>query len=195
MCGKLGVQPKCSYCSTQCRRAAQAERVRQPPLATLRPCVSCGQEFRPTYARSLSRYCSDLCRPDQRGPLRRAYEERDPETFFAALVCQADTATDCWIWPKLNDGYPVLRVRGRDLPLHRAVLEMKHDAPLGSQAAHHACANTACVNPDHLQPVTHRENIAEMLSRQSYLARIRELEAALAMVAPDHPLLAVIEVA
>jgi hypothetical protein len=56
------------------------------------------------------------------------------------------------------------------------------------------CANSACVNPDHLQPVTHRENVAEMMARQSLLARIRELEARLAEVAPGDPLLDVIDV-
>lgn len=40
-----------------------------------------------------------------------------------------------------------------------------------------------------LQPVTHAQNSAEMLARQAYLARIRELEEALAVVAPTHPLL------
>jgi heme oxygenase len=72
---------------------------------------------------------------------------------------------------------------------------MKHGASLGSQAAHHACANTTCVNPDHLQPVTHRENIAEMMARKAYVARIRELEAALTEIQPSHPLLSVIAVA
>lgn len=133
---------------------------------------------------------------DQRRPLRYAYEEGDRDLFFAALVAQADTSGDCWVWPRLNrSGYPAARFAGKDVALHRLVLEMKHGASLGSQHAHHTCANAACVNPEHLQPVTHRDNVAEMLARQSYLARIAELENALAVVAPNHPLLAVIRVA
>ena len=78
--------------------------------------------------------------------------------------------------------------------MHRAVLEAKEGAILGSQAAHHKCANSHCVNPDHLQPVTHRENAAEMMARKSLTARIRELEVALGEVAPGHELLKVIPV-
>lgn len=61
--------------------------------------------------------------------------------------------------------------------------------PLGKQPAHHKCATTMCVNPMHLQPVTERDNIAEMLARNYMLNRIAELEAALAVHDPEHPLL------
>jgi hypothetical protein len=36
-----------------------------------------------------------------------------------------------------------------------------------------------CCNPDHLQCTTWQANLAEMLSRQSLLRRIRKLEAEL----------------
>jgi len=78
--------------------------------------------------------------------------------------------------------------------IHRAVVEASYGRPLGSQHAHHKCANRRCVNPDHLQPVTHRENAAEMLARQSLLSRIAELEEALRETSPHHPLLAHIPV-
>lgn len=74
--------------------------------------------------------------------------------------------------------------------MHRVMLESKHQAPLGDQAAHHICANTACVNPDHLQPVTFRDNTAEMLSRRAYAARIEELERVIAEeLGRNHPVL------
>lgn len=66
---------------------------------------------------------------------------------------------------------------------------MKHGSPLGTQQSHHVCANTMCVNPEHLQAATHVENIAEMKARRSYEARIAELEAALMDIDPEHPLL------
>jgi hypothetical protein len=46
-----------------------------------------------------------------------------------------------------------------------------------------------CVNPSHLQAATHVENIAEMKARKSYEARIAELEQALMLLEPLHPLL------
>lgn len=81
------------------------------------------------------------------------------------------------------------------VPLHRAIVETVHRAKLGSQPAHHACANRSCVNPDRLIPVTHSENAAEMLARNAYLARIRELEDALSIAEPGHPLLTMVRVA
>ena len=129
-----------------------------------------------------------------RSALRRGYEDGDASLFFGALVARADTSGDCWIWPRIDTkGYP--GVTWSNAGLHRLVLEVRHGGSLGSQHAHHTCANSHCVNPDHLQPVTHRDNIAEMLARQSYLSRIRELEAALAEIDADHPLLSVIAVA
>lgn len=90
----------------------------------------------------------------------------------------------------------MIRIGKQSHQAHRLMLQAQHDgAPLGVQAAHHRCANTMCINPDHLQPVTHRENIAEMLARRSYLNRITELEEALAALAPDHPVLNRIAVA
>lgn len=175
--------------------------------------VQCGHCGADCWTWSRGRFCSRRCasaaqmKPkqvksteprepvDRRGDLRRGFEDGDPDLFFAALRSASDTTGDCWVWPRLREGYPIFRIGRREVALHRAVLEVKHGAPLGSQHAHHICANSTCVNPVHLQPVTHRENVAEMLARQSYLARIDELEQALRKVAPDHPLLASIPVA
>ncbi|RIS38520.1 hypothetical protein D2E60_21575 [Mycobacteroides abscessus] len=135
---------------------------------------------------------------DTRGPLRRAYEDKDHAGVIAAIksMVSVDDVTECWNWSRrINDGYPVQRIGSKSVAMHRLALESSLMKPLGSQAAHHICANSRCVNPDHLQPVTHRENLAEMLARKAYVSRIRELEDALAELAPDHPLLSVVAVA
>lgn len=131
---------------------------------------------------------------DRRGPLRRAIEDAGdimPEVEARTVT----TPTGCWEWQgrRDSDGYPTYRYRrgGQqvEVAMHRAVLEAKHGKKLGSQAAHHKCANRICVNPDHLQPVTHRENIAEMIARNYLETRIKELEEALSILNPNHPLL------
>lgn len=104
------------------------------------------------------------------------------------------TATGCWEWQRrLSDEYPQIRlnINGKQMnaQVHRLSLEAKHGKPLGKQACHHICANSRCTNPDHLQPVTHRENTAEMLQRNYFIARINELEAALSAAIPHHDLL------
>ena len=177
--GRAKKQIECAHCGTSCRTWRDGR-------YCSRTCASAAQ-VKPKAAKP---------KFDPRGPLRRGYEDGDADLFFAAVADKADTSGECWIWPRLNrSGYPTVSMGGRDLGVHRLVIEVKHGAPLGTQHAHHKCANTACVNPDHLQPVTHRDNVAEMLARQSYLARIRELESALAEVDPRHPLLALVVVA
>lgn len=130
-----------------------------------------------------------------KGPMRRAYEQGDTEAFFTALQARCTvTSAGCWEWQgKVKSGYPIWHVSGKQLLLHRISVEMKYAAKLGSQAAHHMCGNSCCVNPAHLQPVTSVENTAEMLARRSYEDRIAELEAELRRIDPTNELLKRIE--
>lgn len=156
----------------------------------------CGSECRLEAARSRERSDAEVQRAlSSRSELRRCYEDGDNPGFIAAVLDRVHVDDSvCWIWPNIKDNYPRCSIGNKDVAMHRAVLEAKEGAPLGSQAAHHKCANSHCVNPDHLQPVTHRENTAEMLARGSLTARIRELEAALEEFDPEHELLKVIPV-
>lgn len=195
-----------SYCSMQCASAAnlalaRAERAEYNSF-TIKVCEGgCGEIVASgTNISDRRRFCDrciDKSHREKRSPLRVAIEDGDCAALIALVRERVEVdASGCWAWTgKVNNkGYPVLKCGGKHYQVHRLVLEAKHGAPLGSQAAHHICANSICVNPDHLQPVTHRENMAEMLARRSYVERIRDLEAALAAVAPSHPLLSVIEV-
>lgn len=175
-------------CSNECRR--------KPSTLTLLPT---DHPVRVLAARSLAeakaiRECerrSHLAKMDRGIRLREAYELGDHPRFLALI--RSEVVVDhngCWNWQRdIKNGYGRLVIRGRKHEAHRVVLEVKLGKPLGKQAAHHACANTRCVNPDHLQPVTARENNAEMLARTYMQSRITDLESALAQHAPNHPLL------
>ena len=129
---------------------------------------------------------------DKRGAMRRAVEDGDQPGVIAAIRASVQVSSElgCWNWQRqLKDGYAVALIGKRYVAVHRLALEAALGKPLGKQAAHHKCANAACVNPDHLQPVTARENMAEMLARTYLESRIRDLEAALALTQPEHPLL------
>ncbi|MBH5146058.1 HNH endonuclease [Rhodococcus erythropolis] len=108
-----------------------------------------------------------------------------PERLAEVKAYATVTDSGCWEWPKLDrKGYPRnITLATASEPAHRAVLTAVLGRPLGAEAAHHTCANRACVNPDHLQPVTAAENTAEMLERRAYRARIAELERKLADLA------------
>lgn len=75
-------------------------------------------------------------------------------------------AEGCWEWRGARDvtGYGRVRFGGRLLLVHRAVYELVVGAiPAGLQIDH-LCRNRSCCNPDHLEPVTRRENILRGVS-------------------------------
>jgi hypothetical protein len=103
------------------------------------------------------------------------------------------TITDkgCWEYPGLNArGYGELSVNGKQRIAHRLTASLTKPDFSRHMQVHHACSNRACCNPDHLRIVTAHENTAEMMERNHYLKRIADLESALSIAAPDHPLLA-----
>lgn len=70
----------------------------------------------------------------------------------------------CWLWQKYKNiyGYGMLCEGGRNgrmLWAHRVSYEF-HCGPIGAGLEiDHLCRIRACVNPAHLEPVTHRTNI------------------------------------
>lgn len=142
------------------------------------------------------KWCSEACyqinikRSQSKGPLRQAVESWDYPGMVTALLNKVtiEGPHRCWVYPTTDQsGYST--VHWTNSNLYRLVLEVKHGAPLGSQVAHHACGTRACVRPEHLQPVTHAQNIAEMLQRRSYKDFIAECLDAIAGYNPDDPLL------
>lgn len=77
------------------------------------------------------------------------------------LESKIDKSGDCWIWLGYKNarGYGTATVDKKFYRIHRAMYELhKGEVPLGLELDH-LCKNTSCVNPDHLEAVTHRENI------------------------------------
>lgn len=67
----------------------------------------------------------------------------------------------CWLWTgaKSVDGYGILRMKRRTAYMPRWSYEL-HVEPIAEEhEPDHLCRVTACVNPGHLEPVTHRENV------------------------------------
>ena len=85
---------------------------------------------------------------------------------------------ECWAWRGAQlSGYGRIGKAGHGESLAHRVAYLAHYGPIPSgMAIHHTCANRLCVNPAHLQPISERENMAEMMQRTYYLMRIQELE-------------------
>ena len=70
-------------------------------------------------------------------------------------------ANGCIEWTGfVRDGYPYMKVHGVSVGAHRVawVLHNNKEIPDGYEIDH-LCCNKRCVNPEHLEPVTRRENL------------------------------------
>ena len=113
------------------------------------------------------------------GAVVRAVRAGHPEGIIAAALASSEvTGSGCWEWQfaKNPNGYAVIGQGAKYGSVHRTVMEAVTGQPLGKLTVHHKCANRGCVNPDHLQVITQRENTAEMFERNYYIRRIAELE-------------------
>jgi hypothetical protein len=67
----------------------------------------------------------------------------------------------CWIWrgARQKFGYGNVKVNKRFWRVHRFAYEMLRGPIPQGLVLHHTCGNKPCCNPDHVVPVTQRENI------------------------------------
>lgn len=77
---------------------------------------------------------------------------------------------DCWLYASTTNAndYPQLRFRSKgkhyNLSVHRLTYEKyKGEIPAGLEIDH-LCRVTRCINPDHLEAVTHTENVRRTIA-------------------------------
>lgn len=72
--------------------------------------------------------------------------------------------TRCWIWTAATAGrgkwtYGIISHDGRMQMAHRVSYEVLVGPIPEGLDVDHLCRHTLCINPDHIEPVTHQENI------------------------------------
>ena len=91
---------------------------------------------------------------------------RDRIRFDGGLPTEGHTPTrgECWTYSGFhsNAGYPYATAYGKYQPAHRAVWFYLTGDRLPGLDLDHLCRNPACVNPAHMEPVTHAENQARI---------------------------------
>lgn len=75
------------------------------------------------------------------------------------------SAEGCWLWtgPTSGEngrgrGYPRMSLDGATVAVHIAMYTIEHGPIPPRKQIDHRCRNRLCVNPDHLEMVTHRQN-------------------------------------
>lgn len=79
----------------------------------------------------------------------------------AMIKAAAREYNGCWLWDKRceSQGYAVVRFMGRHLKVHRLMFELVRGSIPNGLHLDHLCRNRNCVNPDHLEAVSHKENV------------------------------------
>jgi len=99
--------------------------------------------------------------------------EHDQMRFWR-LVSKTES---CWLWTggktQGAQGYGCFQVNHVNYRAHRLAYELlRGPIPIGLQLDH-LCRNPSCVNPDHLEPVTARENTLRGIGPSAVVYRTR----------------------
>ena len=127
-----------------------------------RACENCGSPLHGGGPGRPRKFCGDACK-------RATYRERpaamDVPSKAAAFWRRVSVAADCWEWQGAltHHGYGRFspRSNGRSVRIyaHRFSLLLAGVEVSEGMVVDHLCRNHRCVNPDHLEVVTPRENI------------------------------------
>lgn len=111
-----------------------------------------------------STYALGFCRRHYRALKKWGDPRKRPPTLSERVLSNYSVNEHgCWVWIRQlnNDGYGLIwdgRVRQK-VCAHRVSYELARGSIPSGLELDHLCRVRACINPDHLEPVIHAENI------------------------------------
>lgn len=99
--------------------------------------------------------------------IKESTEQMLEEIFWLKTRKGADN--ECWPWVGVKDqrGYGQIHANGKRIKATCFSWELFHGAKFPSaMEACHSCDNPNCVNPKHIWPGTHRENMLDAAKKQ-----------------------------
>lgn len=122
-------------------------------------CAQCGETFQPKPIGRVPRHCSAACR---RASRRKSFLGGDENALLERILVQCEWVEGCWEWRNsTTKGYGRIGIpntQQRTWATHRVVYDLVKGLPEGMELDH-LCRNPGCCFPDHLEPVTHAENV------------------------------------
>lgn len=86
----------------------------------------------------------------------------EPLTRAEHFWKDVDKSGDCWRWANSHDKrtqYAMVMWEGRTAKAHRVAYELAREPIPPGLVIDHLCRNRWCLNPDHMEAVTQRENV------------------------------------
>lgn len=174
---RLNIHPTQRYCSKLCANRSQ----KRPPAKPIEPkaCVECGKVFTPF--RSATMTCSRSC--------TNRYRAGSIEDRFWAKVDKRGP-DECWDWraSRASDGYGHFWTGERNERAHRFSYELNVGPVPELLEVRHTCHRPPCVNPSHLIPGTHLDNMhdreaagrtgVQLKGEKDSLAKLKDVDVA-----------------
>jgi len=86
----------------------------------------------------------------------------EEEKLKAYLLSKIKKVNNCWIWQDKSintSGYAQIKIQKKQVLVHRLSYELFNGKLEKNLVIDHLCRNKLCINPDHLELVTRKENI------------------------------------